>query len=258
MSQPVSDAFNFSRSGAWGPITSTLDFCEANYQFSKYVAEMANAFSNIITVWLALHGANKIREQGLPSRYLFGFLSLAVVGIGSFAFHATLLHTAQLSDELPMVYTASCAQFILLDTARGFSIRGNRKSQLLLFGILFVDILFTYSYWMYRNPIYHQVVFAGIMLFISARGVWLLHFSEASANLDAETRRTIGIQYNAGAGTFVLGFVIWNLDNVFCDALSRWKASVTWPAAFFMEGHSWWHVFTAYGTYLMWIGTTYL
>ncbi|KAI5122368.1 hypothetical protein M0805_004125 [Coniferiporia weirii] len=258
MSRQVRDAFNFSRPGAWGPVTSTLDFCEANYHISHYVAEMANTLSNFVTVGLAIYGAHAIWAQGLPSRYLFGFLSLAVVGIGSFAFHATLLHAAQLSDELPMVYTASCSMFILFDTSRdaaNFDIRGNKKSQRLLLGVILFDIAFSYSYWLYRNPIYHQVVFASIMIVISARGAWLLHWSEASVRFRQETKKTIANLYNAGAGAFVLGFAIWNLDNFFCDTLSEWKAFLGWPAAFLLEGHSWWHILTALGSYLMWTGT---
>lgn len=76
------------------------------------------------------------------------YQSLGVVGLGSMAFHATLLHTAQLSDELPMVYAASVSLFILFDTERtepNFKIRGNAKLQLLAFAIATFDILFTYA-----------------------------------------------------------------------------------------------------------------
>jgi dihydroceramidase len=40
----------------------------------------------------------------------------------------------------------------------------------------------------------------------------------------------------SGSILFVLGFAIWNVDNLCCDPLTRWKVAVGWPAAFFLEG----------------------
>lgn len=90
--------------------------------------------------------------------------------------------------------------------------------------------------WIYRNPIYHQLVFASIMIITTVRGSWLLRQSKASVRLGPGVKKTISDLYLYGALTFVLGFAIWNLDNVFCDALSRWRASIGWPAAFILEG----------------------
>jgi hypothetical protein len=39
-----------------------------------------------------------------------------------------------------------------------------------------------------------------------------------------------------GGGLFILGFIIWNLDNVFCTTLTRWKVAIGWPVAFLLEG----------------------
>jgi dihydroceramidase len=73
---------------------------------------------------------------------------------------------------------------------------------------------------------------------------------------------TIGKLFSKGAGMFALGFFIWNMDNIFCDTLTRWKVFIGWPRAFLLEGmpvhclrihllwlndysgHSWWHVLT--------------
>lgn len=56
-----------------------------------------------------------------------------------------MLHSAQLSDELPMIFTTSCSMFILLDTSNGFEILENKKSLLLLISVVLFDILFTFS-----------------------------------------------------------------------------------------------------------------
>ena len=81
-----------NHTGVWGPVTATLDWCEvspgprnptkymrltllkANYQFSPFVAEVANSFSNVITVFLGLYGVYVCLQQKLPTRYLIGFL----------------------------------------------------------------------------------------------------------------------------------------------------------------------------------------
>lgn len=91
----------FSSRAFWGPVTATLDWCEvsprfavypgshplplscahtlplppwqANYQFSRYIAESANTFSNLFTIALAAFGGFQSLSQGLPSRYLAGW-----------------------------------------------------------------------------------------------------------------------------------------------------------------------------------------
>lgn len=87
-----------------------------------------------------------------------------------------------------------------------------------------------------RNPVYHQVVF-GLLMFINAfRTVKLLRYSELTQRLPLAARKSVGRIFVAGAGTFALGFIIWNLDNVFCAGITRWKQSIGWPAAFVLEG----------------------
>jgi len=182
----------------------------------------------------------------------------ALVGIGSFAFHGTLQYAAQLADELPMIYTSSCIFFILFDTSPGFEMRNSSRGQYLSTSVVLFDVLFTWSYRIYRNPIYHQCVFAALMVTIGLRGRWLLESSHSLKHFSEGQRSTINRLFLSGAGSFVLGFVIWNLDNVFCETLTHWKVFVTWPVAFLLEGHSWWHVLTGTGSYLVWVGTIYL
>jgi hypothetical protein len=67
-----------------------------------------------------------------------------LVGLGSFAFHATLLFQAQLADELPMVYVGSMSLWLLFDDEPGFSLRSLRTRSLIAALIAF-DVLFTWS-----------------------------------------------------------------------------------------------------------------
>ncbi|KAG6837646.1 hypothetical protein H0H93_004922 [Arthromyces matolae] len=130
--------------GFYGPVTATLDWCEANYQFSYYIAEISNSFSNLFTITLALCGGIAAVKQSLPTRYVAGFIGIALVGLGSFAFHATLLFEAQLADELPMIYVGSMSLWFSFDDRRGYGLK-TMRSQLLIALLVAFDILFTWS-----------------------------------------------------------------------------------------------------------------
>jgi dihydroceramidase len=62
------------------------------------------------------------------------------VGIGSFAFHATLLYQAQLADELPMILAATYVFYLLLDIQPG---PGRPLS--VIVPLLVFDALFSWS-----------------------------------------------------------------------------------------------------------------
>ena len=120
----------------------------------------------------------------------------------------------------------------------------------------------------YRNPVYHQIVFASLVVITTLRVTYLLQLSDAAPRIPAKAKRAIIRFFSIGAAMFVLGFLIWNLDNVFCHTLMTWKVSIGWPIAFLLEGqffffflqlflhitlelflcsvigHSWWHVLT--------------
>lgn len=246
-------AVDLRKLGAWGPVTATLDWCEPNHMFSYYIAEVANSFSNLYTICIACYGATIAVRERLPQRFLLGYLGVALVGIGSFIFHATLLWEAQLADELPMVYVASFSVWSLGDDQPGFNAFSRRAKIRSVFFILF-DILFTWSYYLYRNPVYHQLVFASLMLTVGYRTAHLLLWSERSVKIPDEKKKLIGKTFLIGVVLFVFGFFVWNLDNIFCGTLTHWKFNIGWPVAFLLEGHSWWHIFTAAGTYYMFVG----
>ncbi|KAK7465447.1 alkaline ceramidase ydc1 [Stygiomarasmius scandens] len=248
-----------SRDGFFGPVTATLDWCEANYQFSYYVAEMANSLSNLFTIYFASQGAWCVMKERLPARFLVGCIGFLLVGVGSFAFHASLLYEAQLADELPMIYVVSMSLWLLYDYQIGFDL-SSMQTKLQVFGLVLFNVFFTWSYFLYRNPVYHQVVFATIILSCAFRITYLLKWSpiHIRSRIPDDKKEQVAKLFGTGALTFALGFLIWNLDNVFCDALTKMKPIIGWPAAFLLEGHSWWHFLTGLGTYFMFIGTQYI
>jgi len=69
---------------------------------------------------------------------------VALVALGSFFFHATLLFEAQLADELPMIYAGSGSLFLLFDNKPGYGLHTSRTKILIALLTLF-DVLFTWS-----------------------------------------------------------------------------------------------------------------
>ena len=132
---------------------------------------MANTFSNIFTITLALCGCSQAMKERLPLRFLLGYAvrlyrfclfipskishsinpkcmhllqGVGLVGIGSLFFHATLLFEAQLADELPMIYVGSMSLFLVFDSKPGFGLHSTRSKLLIVLLALF-DVLFTWS-----------------------------------------------------------------------------------------------------------------
>jgi len=73
------------------------------------------------------------------------------------------------------------------------------------------------------------------MVFLVSRTVYLIH-SDISKNVPPVAKKRMGKIYQAGLLTFLAGFAIWNLDNIYCNTLTEWKQAVGWPAAFLLEG----------------------
>lgn len=48
----------------------------------------------------------------------------------------------------------------------------------------------------------------------------------------------------------MLGYLLWQLDGIFCAQLTAWKRAVGMPWSFVFEFHGWWHILTAVGAYV--------
>lgn len=44
----------------------------------------------------------------------------------------------------------------------------------------------------------------------------------------------------SGLGAFLLGFLIWNLDNKYCGTIRGWRQTIGLPWGILLEGHGWW------------------
>lgn len=93
--------------GFWSPRTASVDWCEDNYVYSKYVAEMWNTVSSVPIAAMGMYGLYRGLKDGTERRFMLCFTLLVIVGLGSVGFHGTLLYTGQVLDEIPSEYAAA-------------------------------------------------------------------------------------------------------------------------------------------------------
>ncbi|KAK2173418.1 hypothetical protein NP493_878g00019 [Ridgeia piscesae] len=228
-----SSEINFD--GYWGKPTSTIDWCEANYEVSYYIAEFWNTVSNIVMIIPPLIGALLAKKDNLELRYIAGYLGILVVGIGSWCFHGTLLYSMQLLDELPMIWCSSFLIYMLVEVD-GRPNSQNFPLQVLLFAYCLVVTLL---YVIINKPVFHEVAYGLMVISLVVLSFRIVRQYEHSLPLMLASSVTYGI-----------GFVIWNIDNVYCSHVRELRRSVGYPVKPVLQGHAWWHLFAGVGTYL--------
>jgi dihydroceramidase len=222
--------------GYWGANTATVDWCETNYAHLDYVCELFNSVSSLAMVFAGVIGI-ALHHRVLERRFLLAFAMVSVVGLGSIAFHATLLFQHQMLDELPMLYLAILMVYILVED------RPERR-----FGPWFPLALFGYavlSTWLTAFSrgrlqfFLFQASFAALELFALAR-VYLIH----RRGQDVKARRI----FQLGMGAYALAVVLWMSDNQFCATLNETLPAYGIPNPQF---HAWWHVLVSCGFYAL-------
>lgn len=220
--------------GYWGAPTSSVDWCEANYEVSHYVSEWFNSLSSLVLVAFGVFGVLAHRRL-LELRFSLVYACLALVGIGSAAFHGTLLFELQILDELPMLYMATALVYIVVE---------NRKER--RFGSWFPMALGLYllvatygdaftrgvvQFWSF------QISFATLELFGLYRTYRIYRASK-----NPEHR----LLFRLGMSAYLFAILLWFIDLRFCDELVSTLASVGLPN---LQLHAWWHVLVGFGSY---------
>ncbi|KAG9027333.1 hypothetical protein FRB95_007847 [Tulasnella sp. JGI-2019a] len=247
MSTEAVHRFGQKTFGPWGNHTSTIDWCEDNYSHWSLVAEFWNTASNIPFILLGIFGMLSTRRLiGIPLRArlraALAHSFLTTIGVGSFIFHSTLLWHAQvILDELPMLWSASMALYL---TTVGGAEKGSTRLKALMMAI---PAGLSLLYLSYPNPVLHQVAYA------SMQGVTILHVTQLFKGLPKATAEQARVR-NECKGHFykamamcLLGFAIWNVDNIFCDQLTALRASHGEIVGGLTQGHAWWHLLMGLG-----------
>jgi dihydroceramidase len=140
-----------------------------------------------------------------------------------------------------------------------FSHGKSTTSRILLSVSLVALAIFITGYYHYlKDPLFHQNMFAlltTVALFRSAyvmemalRPYWRQRLANGGDELeqkrvdsrDKAILRSMWVVVMSGVGSVAIGFLIWNLDNIFCSTLRRWRRDVGLPWGVLLEGHGWW------------------
>jgi dihydroceramidase len=162
----------------------------------------------------------------------------------------------QLIDELSMIYTTCLMCFASISFQKSLPFR-------FLAGTFLVAlaIFITVYYHLTQDPVFHQTAYALLTIGVLVHSMWVMEHTlrpQLSGHgrlprMPDDGRRLLRDMWflvSFGITVFLAGFVIWNLDNIYCDSIRRWRRGIGLPWAILLEGHGWWHLLTGIGAYI--------
>jgi hypothetical protein len=193
---------------------ASIAFCER--RVCAWVVEPSNAWSNLGYVLVGLYILWRARGRG--PLLAFGVAGV-LIGLGSFAFHATGVRVGELLDVTAMYLFGTLGVV--------FSVRRLRPVQDGVLIVLYAALVTGSALLMVATGSNGILIFTAQIVFTVVTELYLAarrHGATAYRHL----RWTVG--------AFVLAFLIWNLDKwgVVCD-----------PDNHVVTGHALWHVLTA-------------
>jgi dihydroceramidase len=209
-----------------------VDWCEPNYAVTPYVAEFWNTVSSGYIAVLGVFGAWVGRRVGLEARFVRSFWVLAVVGLGSVAFHGTLLRVPQALDELPMVYLGLLACWAVVYRSQEAA-DGARTGWMMAA----YAGAFTIAYWLAEEAFaLFLATYSLAVAFIAIRSMYLSWFTAAPARL-------AGLLLMAALGFLGTLTFFWIPEHLVLECDHPAQA---------LQLHSLWHLGSGTGTYV-WI-----
>lgn len=157
----------------------------------------------------------------------------------------------QLLDELSMIYLTSTTFFAM------FSYGQSRAIKILVFMFTISFSLFVTLYYHYlKDPVFHQNAFAILVATVIFKMVYEMEYllrpsrrpkksssKKEQKRMDERDLSILHIMWAlaiCGVASVGLGFLIWNLDNIYCSTLRRWRRDIGLPWGIVLEGHGWW------------------
>lgn len=233
---PVDGAGDLTE-GHWGAKTATVNWCEADYAVTRYVAEFWNSLSSLTIVVTGVFGI-VMHVRAVEPRYIAAFAMFIVIGLGSAAFHGTLLRSMQLLDELPMVWANSVFIYILIAMEDELA-REPRTAHVLMIAAITVLMTVAVAVLDKDNQDVFLLCYGGGVLYIFWRS---FAFDRKYNSQGAVWLFEISLLFYGG------GFLLWLTDRNFC------------PHVRSLYLHVFWHVFAGLGTFsavIFWIWVRY-
>lgn len=190
-------------------------------------------------VWFALRYPKKQRSNATPGFALdLMSVSLVVLGINSFIFHATLRHTTQYCDEISMFLLGSA----LIQGV--FTINQSpRVRNIMTAAILGIMTVLSAIYIQTGNILHHVWSFNAMMGLVGLRTMFLIF---TGGRPREEKARLLGL-FGKAVAVLVVAYTLWQIDLEKCIELRWIREALGLPWAWLLELHGWWHVLTALG-----------
>ncbi|KAJ2716706.1 hypothetical protein H4R19_000480 [Coemansia spiralis] len=220
--------------GVWGDVTSSVDWCEPNYEWTPYIAEFFNSWSSMAMIILG-EACARMNPTGYAAFTLLG-RSITVVGIGSGLFHATLKYPMQMLDELPMLWAISIACYITVTTQ--YKIDRQRFKILLTLWTTAVSVL--------TAGFSGNVQFVLFQASFNIASVVMLYLCwRAKKELDAAQMEHASALFFSGVKLYLAAGIVWLTDTNLCQYINGRDSTSVLP--FNLQLHAWWHVMASLG-----------
>ncbi|KAK1968501.1 alkaline phytoceramidase [Colletotrichum sublineola] len=227
--------------GIWGYSTSKANFCEEDYLFTRYIAELINCLTNVTYIYLALKYPRAKPQAAVPWYKTLDIQSvgLLLVGVFSGVFHGTMHQETQLLDDLSMLVLAGSLVQQLYVSRQSRSVAAALATALWL-GIAFMATIYVRS----GDIFIHIATFTSLLTLVWPRTLFLVY---GTGRWSAAERRAFMWRFAKACAVLILGFTLWHIDLEYCAELRAARRELGLPLAWLLELHGWWHIFTALG-----------
>mmetsp|Transcript_20396 Transcript_20396/g.42750 ORF Transcript_20396/g.42750 Transcript_20396/m.42750 type:complete len:297 (+) Transcript_20396:156-1046(+) len=241
--------------GFWGATTSSIDWCERNYQVSIYIAEFWNTISNSAFILVGLMGIVQAYKHRYEARFVLIALGIMVVGFGSSAFHGTLLYEYQMADELPMIWSIMVWNYAMFLMESSTKARQSLTaiicaSYAVIYSLLHVYFAFTTTF---QLNFALMIVISGYILHkncVEHTGRSFIPFVVVRKRLPSEEYNPVEILnlYSLCwhyVVVLLLALACWLTDQFGCEILHNLPFGIPNP-----QLHAWWHILCGYNCHL--------
>jgi len=157
-------------------------------------------------------------------------------------FHSTLRRTWELFDGLSMIYGTCILVWMLFEFRAVPAYNRWLPATLVLYSAVITYIL--YMNLQFNVPLF-EIAYASLVVTMVWRSVSVVT-SVKDGTLRSDLSRLL---YRAGL-VYGVGFILWNIDNNYCQELRHLKTMTNLPLSALFEFHGWWHIGSGFGTYI--------
>jgi len=261
----ISSKFN-DKEGYWGTPDAEFNWCENNYVYSYYIAELWNTITSASYVLCSCLIC--LLYWNLLSKDLM-ILNLATVfvGIGSILFHGTLRYSMQLLDELPMFWLSFLSSisfywrnhpFIVMNVKQLYYKTTSNFIMILLsiiasFGIILTDKRHSSSFIVYLHYMSRNILVIGFLIFFLYDFVAAVNVTHEIDNYyrsqNEKRNKNVLIYYKYCFSFLTIAMICWIIDNFFCHILQNLPFGLAYPHLHSIG----WHLGTTGGTYMLFL-----